>query len=116
MSPVSELLIRKLWRQASSNFTVSLIDLNKMERSEGYHPGSPSFAFYCSPINYGGRDVLPLLHCHSHSRHSGEFCGIEICLLRAVRRDQNTSAAIGTRSRSDLRNGTSDRLQGNAFI
>jgi hypothetical protein len=47
---------------------------------------------------------------------AGEFCGIEICLLRAVRRDQNTSAAIGTRSRSDLRNGTSDRLQGNAFI
>jgi len=51
MSPVSELLIRKLWRQASSNFTVSHVDLNKMERSEGYHAGSPSFAFYCSPIN-----------------------------------------------------------------
>ena len=53
MSPASELLIRKLWRQASSNFTVSHIDLNQMGRSEGYHPGSP-----CSPsiaaINYGG--------------------------------------------------------------
>jgi len=47
---------------------------------------------------------------------AGEFCEIEICLLRAVHLDQNTSGATGTRSRSDLRDGTSNRLQGDAFI
>jgi hypothetical protein len=47
---------------------------------------------------------------------AGEFCEIAICLLRAVRRDQNTSGATGTRSRSDLRDGTSDRLEGDAFV
>jgi hypothetical protein len=116
MSPACELLIRKLWRQASSNFTVSHIDLNQMGRRKDYHPGSPSFAFYCW-LYYGGRDVLPLLPVALAAVIAGEFCEIEFCLLRAVRPDQNTSGATGTsRSRSDLRDGTSNRLEGDAFI
>ena len=71
MSPASELLIRKLWRQASSNFTVSHIDLNQMGRSEGYHLGSPC-SLSIAAINYGGRDVLPLLHRRCRSRHLPE--------------------------------------------
>jgi hypothetical protein len=62
------------------------------------------------------RDVLPVLPVALAAVIAGEFCEIEICLLRAVRPDQNTSGATGTRSRSDLRDGTSNSLQGNAFI
>ena len=47
---------------------------------------------------------------------AGEFCEIEICLLRAVHPGRNISGATGTRSRSDLRDGTSNRLEGDAFV
>jgi len=40
----------------------------------------------------------------------------QICLLRAVRPDRSTGTATGNPSRSELRDGTYDRLQGDPFI